>query len=206
MKKMFKELLEDVLIVTMILFVYSPVVFAQQDISDSTGIVGNGRYLGAKSVDGQLIVPVLGVDANNDTVVNANSGDDVVLSVAKTPAAKINSTGGIYSTIVNSPILVSTPVAGTNFFPPGLSVVPPTVTANTAAFVGAATPIAGTKFSIYNSSASSVYVKAAGGATINGTLAAGRFILATRCGVDCVYTSATNLYCMPPVCATPLAP
>jgi hypothetical protein len=78
-------------------------------------------------------------------------------------------------------------------------------TANTAAFVGVATPVAGTTFKVYNGSASSVYLKAAGGATINGAQAAGRFLLATLCTVDCVYSSATNLVCTPPVCATPLA-
>lgn len=143
--------------------------------------------------------------------IGTNGTGTFKLVAAGTPVANINSNGVTYESgkgpisTVNSPVLISTPVTGTNYFPPGISVVPPTVTANTAAFVGVATPVAGTSFTIYNSSASSVYVKAAGGATINGTLAAGRFILATLCRVQCEYTSATNLSCNVPVCATPLA-
>lgn len=134
------------------------------------------------------------------------------LVAAGTPVAEIDSNGIEFQSgfgpklVPNSgPVFISTPVTGTNYVPPGFSLVAATATANTAAFVGAATPVAGTTFKVYNASASTVYLKAAGGATINGAEAAGRFVLATKCVVDCVYASTTNLVCTPPVCATPLA-
>jgi len=151
------------------------------------------------------------VGTQNMSLGTTGTGEFSLLA-AGTPVAKVDAQGiafqsGYAPKLVpnTAPIFISTPVTGTNFVAPGLSVVPPTVTANTAAFVGAATPVAGTTFQIYNGSASSVYLKAAGGATINGAQAAGRFLLATLCTVDCVYSSATNLVCKPPVCATPLA-
>ena len=82
--------------------VVTSVAFAQDDISLSTGIIGNGRYLGAKTADSQLTVPVLGVNSGNDTVVNALSGEPVVLAAAKTPIATFSSTGA------NLPALTTT--------------------------------------------------------------------------------------------------
>ncbi len=144
--------------------------------------------------------------------IGTNGTGTFNLVAAGTPVAEIDTNGiefqsGFAPKLVpnSAPIFVSTPVTGTNYVPPGFSLVAATATANTAAFVGAATPVAGTTFKVYNASASTVYLKAAGGATINGAEAAGRFTLATKCVVDCIYASATNLVCTPPVCATPLA-
>ncbi len=208
-KRFFKGLIEDALTVAAILFINAFIAFnvsAQQDISDSTGIIGNGRYLGAKTVDGQTTVGVLGIDADGNTRVNANSGEDIVLSVAKTPVARINSTGGISNVTANSPVLISTPVAGTNIFSPGFNLVPPTVTANTAAFLGGATPTPLSEFEIYNPSASTVRAKAAGGATINGATAGGYLTIATKCSVRCKYATATDISCSVPACPTPQGP
>lgn len=68
-------------------------VFAQDDISGSTGVIGNGRYLGAKTVDGQTTVPVLGVDSSGNTAINALSGKSAVIKVNKTDVVTVTSTG-----------------------------------------------------------------------------------------------------------------
>lgn len=51
--------------------------FAQDDISQSTGIIGNGRLLGAKTYDGQLTVGILGIDSSGNTIIKSISGKDV---------------------------------------------------------------------------------------------------------------------------------
>lgn len=55
----------------------STTAFAQDDISQSTGIIGNGRLLGAKTYDGQLTVGILGIDSSGNTVIKALSGKTV---------------------------------------------------------------------------------------------------------------------------------
>ena len=111
--------------------------------------------------------------------------------------------GGVGST---SPVLISTPVAPANQFAPGLNVVPTTAAANTAAFIGAAVPVPGQKFRIYNSSASTVRAKAAAGATINGAVANGYIAIAAKSGLECETTSAGNQICWLPVFPTPAGP
>ena len=65
---------------------------AQDDISQGNGIIGNGRFLGAKTYDSQTTVPVLGVDSSSNTVVNALSGKSVILAANKTAVATFTST------------------------------------------------------------------------------------------------------------------
>lgn len=48
--------------------------YAQDDISQGTGIIGNGRLLGAQTYDGQTIVGVLGIDAAGNTKLNSLLG------------------------------------------------------------------------------------------------------------------------------------
>ncbi len=54
--------------------------FAQDDISTSTGIIGNGRLLGAKTYDGQTTVGILGIDSSGNTIIKALSGSDVLFA------------------------------------------------------------------------------------------------------------------------------
>jgi len=61
--------------------------YAQDEISQSTGIIGNGRLLGAQSYDGQATVGVLGIDSSGNTVIKAMSGKTVSLAASTTPAA-----------------------------------------------------------------------------------------------------------------------
>lgn len=145
--------------------------------------------------------------------IGTNGTGSFKLVAAGTPVANIDSGGITYPAgkgpklAVNSPVLISTPVAGTNYFYEGLNVVPATATANTAAFVGAAlTPTPGAEIKIYNASASTVRAKAAGGATINGATAGGYITIATLASVTCRYTSSTNLNCDVPVALTPQGP
>lgn len=85
MKNIFKLILAGLL--------YPAFIFAQDDISITTGIVGNGRFLGAKTADSQTTVPTVGIDSSSNTVVNALSGKSVVLSANKTTIAAFSSTG-----------------------------------------------------------------------------------------------------------------
>ena len=103
------------------------------------------------------------------------------------------------------PTLVATPVAGTNVFQPGLNIVP-TVAANTAAFIGPATPVPGQQFTIVNTGPNAVRAKAAGGATLNGATAGGYIAIASLATVDCVTTSTGNQSCRQPVIPTPAGP
>lgn len=103
------------------------------------------------------------------------------------------------------PTMASTPVAGTNFVAPGLSVVP-TAAANTAAFIGPATPVPGQEFIVSNNSGAAVRLKAAGGATLNGATAGGYISVASLATVQCFTQSATNQVCLQPVIPTPAGP
>lgn len=103
------------------------------------------------------------------------------------------------------PTLAATPVAGTNQFLPGLNVVP-THAANTAGFLGAATPVPGQQFTIVNESGNAIRVKAAGGATLNGATAGGYISVANLATVDCITASSGNQICRQPVIPTPAGP
>lgn len=69
---------QKLLVFLLAVFIAAP-AFAQDDISLSTGIIGNGRLLGAKTYDGQATVGILGVDSSGNTVVKSLSGKSVAL-------------------------------------------------------------------------------------------------------------------------------
>lgn len=119
--------------------------------------------------------------------------------------ASVMSVGANVQLAAYVPTMAATPVTGTNFFAPGLSIVP-TAAANTAAFLGPATPIAGQQFRINNNSGASVRVKAAGGATLNGATAGGYIVVPNLATVDCLTASTSNQVCMQPVIPTPAGP
>lgn len=52
-------------------------VLAQDNISQSTGIIGNGRLLGAQTYDGQTTVGILGIDSSGNTTIQSLSGSSV---------------------------------------------------------------------------------------------------------------------------------
>lgn len=103
------------------------------------------------------------------------------------------------------PTMAATPAGATNYFAPGLNVVP-TAAANTAAFIGAATPVVGQQFRILNNAGASVRAKAAGGATLNGATAGGYIVVANGAALDCFTKSTTDQVCIAPVLPTPAGP
>lgn len=52
---------------------------AQDNISLDPGVIGNGRFLGAKTVDGQTTVGVLGINSSGNTEIGVLSGKGVDL-------------------------------------------------------------------------------------------------------------------------------
>jgi len=184
---------------------------AQDDISISTGVVGGGKYLGAKTVDEQTTVPLTGVNASGNSMLNAMSGKAAGLSIAKTPIAQAVA-GGLELPVAGTgidftayvPTFAATPAAGTNDLKPGLNVVP-TAAANTAAcFPAVLTP--GVEFVILNPIANAVRAKACGTPGVNGGAAGTYVTVAVQSRVTCVATSATNLQCSSEVVPTPAGP
>lgn len=139
---------------------------------------------------------------------NADSADNLIILDAGTATLR----GSLVLTSTNSvrlapyvPTMAATPVVGTNQLLPGLNIIP-TAAANTAAILGASTPVPGEQFRIVNSGPNAVFIKAGGGATMNGAQAGGKIALATLASINCVTTSATNYNCEQPVVPTPQAP
>jgi hypothetical protein len=197
-----------------LLVVFSSTAYAQGGPDIDTGLpLGNGRWLSSRNASGFGENKILRSTSGNDTEVNAPSGEDIRLSSGSTPVAIVNTSKGLafqtagqnVSLAAFVPTMVATPVAGTNIFKPGLNVVP-TAAANTAAFLGAATPIVGEQFRINNASGASVRVKAAGGATLNGATAGGYVVVPNLASVSCFTASATNQVCEQPVIPTPAGP
>ena len=187
---------------------------AARRLSDNLGSRSNNAPVKFANASGTAI-PVFNVNTNNDTVIYATSGKDVIVAVGSTPTplTKTNTTGislqvagqGFNLGPAYVPTMAATPVAGTNVFAPGLNIVP-TAAANTAAFLGAATPVVGQRFVINNNSGASVRIKAAGGATLNGATAGGYIVLASLATVDCFTASTGNQVCLQPVVPTPAGP
>lgn len=160
-------------------------------------------------------------DASDNYRFNTGTGKSYfwdfgdTLTGTPTPGASLNSSTGFNTLLAGEgynygpayvPTLVATPVAGTNYFAPGLNVIP-TNAANNAGFLGAnATPVVGQHFTINNASGAAQRVKASGGATLNGATAGGYIVLASLATVECYIVSATNQVCEQPVIPTPSGP
>ena len=189
--------------------------YAQGRSDIDTGLpLGNGRWLSSRGSNSLVEHQILRSTSGDDTELNAPTGEDIRLSSGATPIAIVNTSKGLafqaagqgvtFSAFV--PTMVATPVAGTNIFKPGLNVVP-TAAANTAAFLGVATPVVGEHFIINNSnSANAIRIKAAGGATLNGATAGGYISLAALGTVECYTASSSNQVCQQPVIPTPAGP
>lgn len=67
---------QKLLVFLLAVFIAAP-AFAQDNISMTTGVIGNGRLLGAQTYDGQTIVGILGVDSSGNTVLKSLSGKSV---------------------------------------------------------------------------------------------------------------------------------
>jgi hypothetical protein len=166
--------------------------------SCTAGLTGPFTAAQAVSLCNKLIVPV----ASNTTDLG---------SASKPFRSVYVGTSTVFSSGANSvltayvPTMAATPVGGTNQFLPGLNIVP-TAAANTAAFLGATTPVPGQQFRIVNASGASVRVKASGGATLNGATAGGYIAVPNLATVDCMTATTGNQVCLQPVIPTPAGP
>ena len=152
------------------------------------------------------------VDASDDLFINADSGDVIKLSVARTPFAVADTSGLTFQASGQNvvlaayvPTMAATPVIGTNNILQGMNVIP-TAAANAAAIIGASTPVPGQQFTIVNTGPNSVRLKSGGGATMNGATAGGYVVLATLQTAECIASSATNYNCHLAVNPTPAGP
>lgn len=129
----------------------------------------------------------------------------VVVKIGATPATAMtmdNTTGILFASAGQSALqvpftatAVATPVTGTNFCPAGPCVIP-TNAANNAVFIGAATPTPGAIYYIRNANDTNlVRAKAAGGSTINGSVAGGYIGLAANTSMICQQITAADLTC-----------
>jgi len=91
---------------------------------------------------------------------------------------------------VNSPVFILTPVAVTNQLSPGINIVPPTATAATQAFIGAAVAVVGQQFEVLNTAASAVGIKAPPNMLINEAGAGTTLLIASKTGAKCTTSRA----------------
>lgn len=117
----------------------------------------------------------------------------------------ISTKSGLSNAVVFVPTMAATPVQGTNQFSAGLNVIP-TAAANTAAFLGASTPIPGQHFILVNRSGNTVRAKAPAGSTLNGATAGGYFAIATLLSAHCDTDQAADISCALDVNPTPAGP
>lgn len=179
---------------------------AQDDISLSTGIIGNGKKLGAKTADSQTTVGVLGVDASNNTFIDGLSGTTPQVKVAGTPRASFLP-GGVQAVgTPNVAVFIATPVAGTNVLVPGYNVPAATATASTKVFIGAAIPTPNTTYEFYNQSAATLHLAVPTVSTLNGATQGGYVAVAPRISATCKTVSGTNIDCRLNVNPTPAGP
>lgn len=126
----------------------------------------------------------------------------------------IYATGSAAGESVNSPVFILTPVAVTNQLSPGINIVPPTVTAATQAFIGAAVPVVGQQFKVLNTAPSAVGIKAPPNMLINEAGAGTTLLIAAKTGAECTTSRAIgynptltptpgNFACVSHVVATP---
>jgi len=180
-------------------------------------VLGNNTFLKGRNKANDADISTLKVDATDDTVLNADTGDVIKFSVANTPIAVLGSldasgfakmavvgdiTAGantVYSATTGGPNLaagvVVTPVATATVPAGGISgrVSIIATAAPTANYISLpATPIAGAEYSVANRSANPVVLVPGGASTLtNGatfSCAAGKLC-------KCLATGAAELSC-----------
>lgn len=203
-------------ILTCLMLAFSGLAFAQDDISLEPQPIGQGKYLGAKTVDGQAIVPALGVNASGNTEINALSGKAAVLAVAKTPVQSCTGSACTFSQSIdfaagksarpsiNTVTFKATPTPGTDLLVVGYNIPSGTPTASTIARLPA-TPTPGDVVELYNSSATTLKIQAGGAATMNGAGTNGTLAVATLLSATCKASGTANWDCRLNVNPTPAA-
>lgn len=180
-------------------------------------VVGNNTFIKGRNQANSADINILKVDATDDTVLNADSGDTVKVSVANTPVANfppIDANGFtadltfVAGTTIRNvpyvPTMAATPVAGTNAFSIGVNAIP-TAAANTAALMP--TPIAaGQKLIAINTGPNAVRLKPGGTNTINGGSAGAYIPLATLLIAECESLSTSAWQCGTKTIPTPAGP
>lgn len=166
--------------------------YAQDDISISTGIIGNGKYLGAKTTDGQTTVGVLGVDANGKTAINGLGG--VILQANKTPGAQIAypSTNVITPAVTAAAYTPNTGYTMSSRFNSVATAAPTLV----AVQLPVATSYLGQTFEFYNEGASPALIIPVLGNSINALAAGTPLSCATTKSCECTARYNTRFVCV----------
>jgi len=89
----------------LLLIMLPSIAIAQDNISLSTGIIGNGRFLGAKNSSNQTTVGVIGVNSNDDTEIGAITTKGVKLPALVT---SLDTVAGAGTTVADAAALSGT--------------------------------------------------------------------------------------------------
>jgi len=182
-------------------------------------VLDNNTFLKGRNAADSADISILKVDGSDETYLNADSGDAIVLSVATIPVAQLNASGFYVAPFAADatfatdtaprlaayvPTMAATPVAGKNDFKIGYNVIP-TAAADTAALLP--TPgVAGKYVQIFNSGPNAVRIKAGGTNTINASAAGAYIPLATFRMAECRSASAGAWVCTHGTVPTPAGP
>lgn len=179
---------------------------AQDDISLSPDAIGNGKFLGAKTADGQTTVPVLGVLSDGSTMVNALSGEDVALGAAKTPGAYADESGIRLpaAAMVRQPLPVvitpatayPTPASGTLLTEQLTMVATAAPTANFVELAKATTVPESPSFGLLNPSANPVAIVPRQGDSVNNVAAGTPYSCAASKLCNCRKISTSRYWCV----------
>jgi hypothetical protein len=176
---------------------------------DSQMVIGNGRMLGAQNPEGRS-VPLLGIAGDGSTHLNCQSGEECVITVAKTPAARLG-TGGLTFTGTTQQILndvlppiitpaVSLTVAAGNVLNSEVTLM--ATAAPTLAYVvlPAATSNPNAKRTLISRSASPTLILVSGGAagtdSINSDAAATPYSCPAKKRCFCQVVGASTVWCV----------
>lgn len=210
MKNFIKQTFLKLLPAFGVVLLFGVVAISEDDV-DINFIIGNGRYLGAKTVDSQTTIPVLGVDASGNTQVNSLSGKSVSLAVAKTPAVSFDadSLDPVQDVVFPAAKMVVYPVPAvitpaTSYPTPAAGTlltekVTLIATAGpTAQFVelARATPVSGSKeYVLINESANPVQMVPRQGSSVNALAAGTPYACTTGKECSCRRVGADRYWC-----------
>lgn len=210
MKNFIKQTFLKLLPAFFVILLFGMVAISEDDIAIDF-IIGNNKYLGAKTVDSQTTVPVLGVNSSANTVLNALSGKVAAIAIAKTPVFNMDSDSldpqqdvvfpAAKMVIYPAPAVITpatsypTPAAGTLLTEKVTLVA---TAAPTAAFIELprATPIVGAKeFIVINESANPVAIVPRQGSSVNALAAGTPYACAAAKECECKKIGADRYWC-----------
>lgn len=185
----------------MVLFLgfFSTLALTEDDISISTGIIGGGKLLGAKTYDNNTTVGIIGIDSSGNTTVKSLSGKKVDFpgEVSATGDIAFSATGqpkyAAVTVITPAVTPLTTPVAS-NVLSSRFSMV--VTAAPTSAFpaLPAATANVGETHALWNAGANPVQIMPGAGDTINALAALTPYACATGKLCECKgFTTAISM-------------